>query len=104
MRPFQMRRCIFYLISLLFFIACKQERKETLVIIEGNVKGLPDGNVYLIDEFSDWRKNTDTAIAKSGHFRFEIKPDSNFYPYPGRIKYTDTTSKLGFGLITITNT
>ena len=66
------------------------------IIIEGNVKGLPDGKVYLA-EAHYWNVFLDSAIVSNGHFRFEIKTDDSFEPYMASINFPDgdSWSKLG---------
>jgi len=69
--------------------ACAKEKPADEVIIEGNVKHIPDGKVYLADAHS-WIR-FDSAECKGGHFLFKLKTDSSFTPSMVSIHYTDNT-------------
>src|SRR5438046_10041781 len=91
-----MTRNFLILIALFFLFSCKRNEGKKQIIIEGHVKNLPDGKVYLT-EAHYWMIHLDSTSSKNGVFRFEIKNDSNFYPYMAAIKFADPKSQFGIG-------
>ncbi|MBO3269499.1 thioredoxin-like domain-containing protein [Hymenobacter defluvii] len=82
----------FVKISLLACLcACAKEKPADEIIVEGNIKNMPDGKVYLADG-NRYEILLDSAECKDGHFRFTLKPDSSFIPSLVSIHYTDTKS------------
>ncbi len=81
-------------ITLLFIwlISCRQKPSPTEVVIEGHVKEIPDGKVYLT-EARHGNVFLDSTVAINGRFRFTIKPDSTFFPYMASICFPDSTSR-----------
>jgi thiol-disulfide isomerase/thioredoxin len=67
--------------------ACNDNSSENnnKIVIEGNVKDIPNGNVYLADGYS-W-KVIDSASCKDGHFRFLVTVDSSFTTRMVAIQY-----------------
>lgn len=72
---------------LLLFPSCHSKKEKTAdIIIEGNVSGLPDGKLYLV-EARKWKTPLDSAACKDGKFEFRIQADSSFMPYLAAIHY-----------------
>ena len=70
--------------------ACGKEKPINEVIIEGNVKNIPDGKVYLADAYY-YDILLDSAECKNGRFLFKLKADSLFTPSMVSIHYTNNT-------------
>lgn len=80
-----MRFFLFVLCVIVF--SCHSKKEKTAdIIIEGNVSGLPDGKLYLV-EAKKWKTPLDSAACKDGKFEFRIKADSSFMPYLAAIHY-----------------
>src|SRR5437016_2776120 len=94
-----MTRYFLIFIALFFLFSCKRNEGKKQIIIEGHVKNLPDGKVYLT-EAHYWNINLDSTISKNGDFHFEVKNDSDFYPYMAAIKFSDPKSQFGIGALT----
>jgi len=72
---------------LLILPSCLSKKEKTAnIIIEGNVSGLPDGKLYLV-EARKWKTPLDSAECKNGRFVFRIQADSSFMPYLAAIHY-----------------
>jgi thiol-disulfide isomerase/thioredoxin len=84
------------ILTLFFLNSCKEQKRSNEIIIEGQVKNMPDGKVYLT-EAHYWRIPLDSTICTNGHFLFKIKPDSLFVPYMAAIHFPDSSkfTKLG---------
>ena len=79
---------------MLAFLSCSQHRKQfSDIIIDGNVKGIPDGKLYLYNSFLQDRKPIDSTLIKNGQFTFKLKADSNFYPHDVWLAYYDSTEQ-----------
>lgn len=77
---------IIFLILITAF-SCSHDKKEPAdLIIEGNVAGLPDTKLYLV-EAKKWRTPLDSAECKNGRFVFRIRTDSSFVPYLAAIHF-----------------
>lgn len=71
-----------------FFFSCGSNKEErSFITIEGNVSGLPDTKLYLVDA-KKWKAPLDSAECKSGRFVFHIQKDSSFYPWMAAIHFT----------------
>ncbi|QNE39171.1 redoxin domain-containing protein [Hymenobacter sp. NBH84] len=82
-------RNLFVKISLLACLcACAKEKPADEIIVEGNVKNMPDGKVYLADAYQ-YDILLDSVECKDGHFLFKLKPDSLFTPSMVSIHYTN---------------
>lgn len=80
------------ILFLLFWLtSCEQKTLPSDIIIEGYVKNIPNGKVYLT-EAHQWNVFLDSTVSTDGHFKFIIKPDSSFYPYLASICFRDTSS------------
>ncbi|TAM97677.1 MAG: AhpC/TSA family protein [Chitinophagaceae bacterium] len=79
------RRFIFSL--LLFFLISCSYKKQSGIVIKGNVKNLPASKVYLID-FSKWRGLLDSADYRNDTFSFHINP-KEFHPRIVSIYFVD---------------
>lgn len=90
-----MEKLLVQLSLLACLLACTKEKAADEIIIEGNVRNMPDGKVYLT-EGHDWKILLDSTESKNGHFAFKIKPDSSFTPYMASIIYPDSTSPIKF--------
>jgi hypothetical protein len=78
-------------VFLLFILASCSTNNTNDIIIEGDVKNIPDGKVYLT-EAHKWNVPLDSAICSKGHFIFHIKPDSSFVPYLAAIHFPDSSN------------
>lgn len=72
---------------LLFFLISCSYKKQSDIVIKGNVKNLPASKVYLID-FSQWRGLLDSADYRNDTFSFHINP-KRFYPRIVSIYFVD---------------
>ncbi|OUJ68396.1 hypothetical protein BXP70_27975 [Hymenobacter crusticola] len=70
--------------------ACNQEKPTAEIIVEGNIKHIPDGKVYLADAHQ-YDVILDSAECQNGHFLFKLKSDSSFTPSRVSIHYTNNT-------------
>jgi thiol-disulfide isomerase/thioredoxin len=82
--------------TLFFFISCKEKRISDEIIIEGQVKNVPDGKIYLT-EAHFWQTPLDSTICTNGHFVFKIKADSTFVPYMAAIHFPDSSKSTKVG-------
>jgi thiol-disulfide isomerase/thioredoxin len=90
-------KIISILILTLFFLnSCKAKRISNEIIIEGQVKNMPDGKIYLT-EARYWRIPLDSTICTNGHFVFKIKPDSSFVPFMAAIHFPDSSKPMKVG-------
>jgi len=80
-----MRFFLFVLVAILFSCSSKKE-KPADIIIKGNVSGLPDGKLYLV-EAKKWKTALDSAECKNGQFVFRLRTDSSFVPFLAAIQY-----------------
>lgn len=71
---------------------CINKKLPDSIPVEGFVKNLPNGKVYLIDAYN-WKVVLDSAIATDGHFKFHVKSDSSFSPFLAGIYYPDSSFK-----------
>lgn len=60
--------------------------KTADIIIEGNIAGLPDAKLYLV-EARKWKTPLDSAESKNGRFVFRISSGSSFTPYLAAIHF-----------------
>jgi thiol-disulfide isomerase/thioredoxin len=90
-----MRKLIFFII-VIYLGACRNQQVPNEIIIEGNVKHIPDGKVYLT-EAHRWDIFLDSTTATAGNFIFKILPDSSFYPFLASIKFPDSNSQFKTG-------
>lgn len=77
-------------------------KTENLIVIEGNVKQIPDGKVYLT-EAHQWSIFLDSAIVKNGRFSFKIKAGSDFAPFMASIAFPDNNEWSGIGQLMFAN-
>jgi thiol-disulfide isomerase/thioredoxin len=90
-------KIITILISILFFfVSCKEKSISDEIIIEGQVKNMPDGKIYLT-EAHHWQTPLDSTICTNGHFIFKIKADSSFVPYMAAIHFPDSSKPMKVG-------
>lgn len=90
---------VFITLSLL---SCKQQQPKNEIVVEGSVKNIPDGKVYLT-EAHRWKIALDSAVCSNGHFKFVIKPDSAFVPYMASIYYSDSSRTSGLASLIFRN-
>lgn len=85
-----MKTAVYLFIILLFFASCKNEKNNSDgdIIIEGNVQGIPDGKIYLV-ESRKWKTPFDSASISNGHFTFKTTAGSSFSPFLAAIHYWD---------------
>jgi len=90
-------KIISILISTLFFlISCKDQKVSNEIIIDGQVKNMPDGKIYLT-EAHYWQIPLDSTECTNGHFVFKIKTDSAFVPYMAAIHFPDSSKPTKVG-------
>lgn len=75
---------------LFVIISCNNQEGSNEIIIEGQVKNMPDGKIYLT-EAHKWQIPLDSTDCINAHFVFKIKADSSFVPYMASISYPDST-------------
>lgn len=80
------------LLSLIVFSCSHKQKNE--ITIKGDVPGIPDGPVYIVNAYY-WQTPIYTTTASKGHFEFHIIPDSSFYPFLAGIKFPDKGSENG---------
>ncbi|WP_415160601.1 thioredoxin-like domain-containing protein [Parafilimonas sp.] len=73
-----------------------------MVIIEGHVKNMPDGKIYLT-EAHHWDTPLDSTISLNGDFVFKIKADSSFVPYMAAIHFPDSSKSTKVGSLFLQN-
>jgi thiol-disulfide isomerase/thioredoxin len=91
--------------SLLFLLSSCTERDRRSsynIIIEGHVKNIPDGKVYLAHAMQ-WKTPVDSAECINGHFVFTIKTDSVFVPYLAAIHFADSSKQAGISRLVFRN-
>lgn len=78
-----------------FFSSCKSDNSKDAkgVIIEGWVKNIPDGKIYIA-ESSKWRTPLDSTNSINGHFIFTLKTVNSFVPFLADIHYWDSTKVI----------
>ncbi len=91
-----MKIIIQLLAAFIFMISCKEQREINEIIIEGQVKNIPDGKIYLTDA-QQWQIPLDSTQCIDGNFMFKILTDSSFFPYKAAIHFPDSSkpSKIG---------
>jgi thiol-disulfide isomerase/thioredoxin len=77
---------------LLVLPSCQSNQAAPPIRVEGVVKNLSAGKVYLTDAY-DWKRVVDSALVTDGHFAFELRADSAFVPFLASIHYPDSTRK-----------
>ena len=91
--------------SLFFLLSSCTERDRSAscdIIIEGRVKNIPDGKVYLADALQ-WKNPVDSAECINGHFVFTIKTDSSFVPFLAAIHFADSSKQAGISRLIFRN-
>lgn len=90
-------KTITILISVLFFLnSCKEQNVPKGIIIEGHVKNIPDGKIYLT-EGHHWQTPLDSTTCTNGHFVFKINTDSSFIPFMASIHFPDSSKPTKVG-------
>ena len=82
--------------TLIFLISCKNQKVSNEIIIEGQVKNMPDGIIYLT-EAHFWQVHLDSTKCTNGHFEFRMKTDSAFVPYMAAIHFPDSSKPVKVG-------
>ncbi|AMM52636.1 hypothetical protein TH61_17675 [Rufibacter sp. DG15C] len=81
-----MRNAVAATAALILMASCSHQKPaEDIITIQGTIKSLPDGKVYLA-EATSWAL-LDSTVSKGGDFKFEIQPDSSFVPTQVAIQY-----------------
>ena len=78
-----MKRLVIAMSALLMIVACDKEDKNTM-IVEGNIKGLKMGTIYLQQYVNDKLTNIDSVVANGdGKFTFKrhLESPEVFYIY-----------------------
>ena len=92
-------------LSFLFLLSSCAERDRSAsynIIIEGHVKNIPDGKIYLADALQ-WKTPVDSAECINGHFVFTIKKDSSFVPFLAAIHFADSSKQAGVSRLVFRN-
>jgi thiol-disulfide isomerase/thioredoxin len=85
--------------SFIFIILCEliglrcnhnSSRNDKFIIIQGNIKNIPDGKVYLTESHR-WNVFLDSTKCHNGHFIFKIPNDSAYIPYMASIYFFDSS-------------
>ena len=71
-------------------LAVITDRVREEITIEGNVKGLPNGWIWLTPA-DRWKVHLDSALCKNGHFVFRIDTASLLNPLKASLRYRDET-------------
>jgi thiol-disulfide isomerase/thioredoxin len=71
---------------------CQPQQAAHPIWVEGVVKNLSAGKLYLTDAY-DPKRVVDSALVTNGHFAFELAADSAFVPFLASIHYPDSTRK-----------
>lgn len=92
------------LVILVLFTLYSFQRKVAPdeIIIEGQVKNIPDGMIYL-SEAHAWDTPLYTTVCSKGTFKFKIKPDSAFVPFMAAIHFPDSSRTTNVGGIVFRN-
>jgi thiol-disulfide isomerase/thioredoxin len=81
----------FYFLLYVFLLSCNS-KKETVssgVTIEGNITGVPDGKIYLV-ESRKWKTPLDSTMIKDGRFVFNTTFSKPFSPFLAAIHFWDS--------------
>lgn len=97
-----MRYTAFLFLLMISLNACREPAIKDAFIIEGNVKIIPDGKVYLT-EAHFWQIHLDSAECINGHFVFKRKTDSSFYPYLASIQFPDSNAPMKYNQLMFVN-
>lgn len=97
-----MKVTLFLFSLMISLMACHQPIINNEFIIEGNVKNIPDGKIYL-SEAHYWNILLDSTECINGHFVFKRKIDSSFYPYMAKIMYRNNDSPWRFNTLFFKN-
>ena len=84
------RGFLFFLLIAVISCTNKHRRTSENITIEGHVKNIPDGMIYLGDA-NKWKTPLDSTECHDGHFVFTIKPDTVFIPFLAAIHYPDSS-------------
>lgn len=90
------------IISFFFLITCQDQKVPNEITIEGQVKNIPKGKIYLYEARSRQIPLDSTDCIK-GHFVFNIKTDPSFIPYMASIRIADSISPTKFTPLIIAN-
>lgn len=83
-----MKLLLISFIFLSFLFSCNSKKETTTYVsIEGDITGVPDGKVYLV-ESRKWKTPVDSTNIKDGHFQFKTKISS---PFLAAIHYWDSS-------------
>ncbi|MFD3000354.1 thioredoxin-like domain-containing protein [Pontibacter toksunensis] len=74
----------------LILTACSKQEEPRDIFIEGFVKHVPNGKVYLTHAH-DSNMILDSTEVENGHFKFRLELDSSFVPFLASIHYRDST-------------
>ncbi len=66
-------------VIILMTISCNRRDKNSEVVLEGRVKNLPDGQLFLSDIYHP-NVIIDSAVVKGGNFSFHLKVNEEFEP------------------------
>lgn len=95
-------RQLIVIIILFHATSCMNQQLPDEITIEGTLKNMPDGKLYLT-EAHKWQIPLDSTQIKNGHFVFKLKPDSSFVPYMASISYPDSTSPTKISQLKFSN-
>ena len=97
-----MKTIAIFISTLFFLISCKEQKVSNEIVIDGHVKNMPDGKIYLT-EAHNWKIPLDSTECTNGHFVFKIKVDSSFVPYMASINFPDSSKSTKLGTLFFRN-
>lgn len=88
-----MRAVVVVTFLMFSFFSCKNKTQNSLtqIVIEGNIKGVPDGKIYFV-ESRKWKSPLDSTTITNGTFVFKTKLHAS--PFLAAIHYWDGTNVI----------
>ncbi len=76
----------------LLIVGCNQVNMISKdVVINGHIKNMPDGKIYLYD-VAKHQAPIDSTDIMNGSFTFHRKTDKTFFPFEASVRYNDTVT------------
>ena len=91
-----------FISAIFFLVSCIGQKVSNEIIIDGQVKNMPDGKIYLT-EAHYWRIPLDSTECINGHFVFKIISDLSFVPYMAAIHFPDSSKSNTAGALFFRN-
>ncbi len=88
-----MKHVLIFYIILFVLLSCNSKKETTSpdIIIEGNITGVPDGKIFLV-ESRKWKTPVDSTTISNGHFKFVTGAGKDFSPFLAAIHYWDSSN------------